>query len=51
MKALNRPDLRIAREAKRIAQLEYARAAIKAGFDDAALFKVFGLSVSDCTRR
>lgn len=50
MKALERIDLRSQREAKRIAQLEYARKAIKAGFDDASLVQVFALSKSDCTR-
>jgi hypothetical protein len=44
------PHARLEREARRIAQLEYARNAIKAGFDDAALVRVFGLSTSDCTR-
>lgn len=50
MKPKEKLDLRIQREAKRIAQLEFARAAIKAGFDDAALVRVFALSASDCTR-
>lgn len=44
------PHDRLQREAKRIAQLDYARNAIRAGFDDAALVRVFGLSASDCSR-
>lgn len=45
-----RTDLRIAADAKRFAQLDYARAAIRAGFDDRALTRVFGLSVSEIER-
>lgn len=50
MKALARLDLRLQNQTRRIAQLEFARNAIAAGFDDRALVRVFGLSASDCTR-
>jgi len=49
-KAKCRLDIRLQREAKNIARLEYAHLALKAKIDDAKVQSIFSLSNSDLTR-